>query len=430
MKMNTAIFERDELATKIKAFANDQFSLGDKGWSDAASREFAKLNARWDVLNLDLGKSAGLIGRDGGSIADGPRNRQFFNPAAGGTELDNALSAWVRNAHGMPVSEKDSQACERYGVALNSTTFAVKLPTHGPRCGRDWRIQNALGRQDGTSGGYTVAQGFMPSLEKAMVDFSGMLQAASVWTTEDGRETPWPTANDTSNEGALVGENTASDEQDVTFGAAIFRSYKATSKIVRVAHELMRDSSLDLAGELGRILGERLGRSLNRYCTVGTAAAQPQGVVVGSTLGVTAASATAIAMDELIRLQHSVDAAYRVGPSAGFMMNDSTASYVRRLKDGDGQYLWQSNVQAGQPPLLLGFPVFINANMADIATGAKSVLFGDFSRYKIRQVGQVRLKRLVERYAEYDQEGLLAFLEFDGMILNAGGNPIKHLIQA
>lgn len=428
--MTNAIAEREELADKIRAFAQEQHDLGEKGWTDPAYREWNKLNAKYDQVMIAINNSSSRIGRDGGTLERGPRNAGFFGADAGGSVLDAAVSAWTRNSHGMPVSEKDSEACAKYGVALNSAVFNVVLPTHAPRSGRDLRFQNSLSSLDGTQGGYTVPQGFMPNLERALQDFSGMMQAASIWTTEDGRETPWPTCDDTDNEGSLIGQNTASDDLDVTFGAKVFRSYKVTSKMIRVPHELMRDSSLDLAGELGRILGERLGRSLNRYCTVGTAAAQPQGAVTGAAAGVTAASATAIAFDELIRLQHSVDPAYRASPACGFMFNDSTASYVRRLKDGDGNYLWQANTQVGQPPLLLGSPVFINQHMSDIATGVKSVLFGDFNRYKIRRVGQIRLKRLVERYAEYDQEGLIAFMEFDGMVLESGGNPIKYLVQA
>jgi HK97 family phage major capsid protein len=104
-------------------------------------------------------------------------------------------------------------------------------------------------------------------------------------------------------------------------------------------------------------------------------------VVTGSTLGKTAAGATAILADELIDLYHSVDPAYRRDPSFGFMMHDGVLQAIRKLKDGSGRYLWIPNFDTGivtaSPGVLLGAPVTVNQSMqATVATGTKTVSAG------------------------------------------------------
>jgi HK97 family phage major capsid protein len=194
----------------------------------------------------------------------------------------------------------------------------------------------------------------------------------------------------------------------------------------------LEDNAVDLANEIGGLLGERIGRTQETYLTTGTGSSQPGGVVTGSTLGVTAASAAAIAADELISLLHSVDPAYRRDPSCGFMMHDNIAAAVRKLKDSQNRYLWDMDaLKNGQPAMLLGKPVTINQSMqSSIATGTKTVLFGAYKKFKIRDVKAIRIRRLTERYADADQEGFIAFMRTDAKLLNAGTNPIKHLIQA
>ena len=151
-----------------------------------------------------------------------------------------------------------------------------------------------------------------------------------------------------------------------------------------------------------------------------------EGIVTNSAAGVTAASATAVTADEIIDLVHSVDPAYRVG-NAAFMMNDSTLAAVRKLKDGDGNYLWQmGNYQAGVPQNLLGYNVVVNQDMDSIATAKKTILFGDMSYFYVRKVGQPAIYVARERFAP--DFGILGYIRFDGVLSNTAA--IKHLVQA
>jgi HK97 family phage major capsid protein len=113
-----------------------------------------------------------------------------------------------------------------------------------------------------------------------------------------------------------------------------------------------------------------MGRIANAKLTTGSGSSDVEGIVTNSAAGVTAASATAVTADEIIDLVHSVDPEYRQSPNAAIMMNDSTLTAIRKLKDGNGNYLWQmGDFQIGTPQNILGYPVVVNQDMDSIATG-------------------------------------------------------------
>jgi len=174
------------------------------------------------------------------------------------------------------------------------------------------------------------------------------------------------------------------------------------------------------------MLGMRLGRAINRKATTGNGASTMYGIVTQAVNGKTAASATALVYDEIIDVEHSVNRAIRNDKSqCAYMFNDTTLKLLRKLKDSDGRYLWQSGTNTGAPDTLNQYRYVINDHMADPASTVKSVLFGRLSSYKLRIVKQVRFRRLEERYAEKDQVAFVAFIRADGATLNAGDNPIK-----
>ena len=292
------------------------------------------------------------------------------------------------------------------------------------------REQRALATNAMTAGGYIIAPNdFAAGIERAMLWFGGMRQVAQVISTDNGADLPYPVSDDTTNTGEIVNENTAVTEQDVTFGQRILKAHLYSSKMVRVPVNLVQDSAFDLDAFLSETFGERIGRIQNTHFTTGTGANQPTGITTQSVLGVTAAGTASITPDELIDLEHSVDVAYRT-QGASFMMRDGTVQHVRKLKDGMGNYIWQPGMQAGSPNSINGYPYTVNNDMAALATGVISVLFGQLNRYKIRDVKGFTLLRLVERYADLLQVAFFAYSRADGMLINAGGDPVKHILQA
>lgn len=225
----------------------------------------------------------------------------------------------------------------------------------------------------------------------------------------------------------LTSEAGTFDPNEPTLGEVTHVPYKYT-RLSKASDELLADSRVDVFGQvLGPDAANAFVLAENAAFTTGTGASQPQGVVTGSSLGVTAASATAIAPDELIDLFHSVSYVYR--PRAVWMMNDATIKAVRKLKEATtNQYLWQPGLQAGQPDTLLGRPVITNNNMATIATGNKTVLFGDLTYFWIVDFSTLEFRRLDELYAANGQVGFRWFKRMDSHVMLSAA--IKHLIQA
>lgn len=311
---------------------------------------------------------------------------------------------------------------------------AVETDAHGDafrsylRGDIDARELRAAGVATDAAGGFLVPKGFVPSLITAMRAYGPLNEGGPVTylTTASGNPLSIPTLDDTNNKGSIIGEGVEASEANVTFGQKTLGAYKFTSGVVLVSNELMQDAAIDPEAIVRNAMAERLGRILNEMFTVGTGVNQPQGIVTGASAGVTSAAATAISYDDLVNLQHSVDPAYRA--RGAFMFNDATLKSVRLLKDAEGRPLWQAGMVSGEPGTILGQPFHINSNMATIATGAVSALYGDFSKYTVRKVSTFGVKRLDERYATSDQVGFIGFGRYDGLVTDA--RAIKRLTQA
>lgn len=279
-----------------------------------------------------------------------------------------------------------------------------------------------------TAGGYTVAEGFMAELIKSLKAWGPMMDGGVVryLGTATGASIPWPTMDDTSNTGALLAENAQITVSDITFGTKNLDAYKFTSGLVLVSSELLQDSALDVEAIVRDALSERIARVGNSYLTTGNGSSQPNGVATAAAAGITGSSATAVTFDDIIDLIHSVDPLYRNSPNVRFMFNDGTLKALRKIKDGDGNYIWQmADVKAGTPDRLFNYPYSINQDVASIGASARSILFGDFSKYVWRQVLNFSVRRLTERYADYDQTAFLGFTRFDGELVDTAA--IKRL---
>lgn len=454
--------KRGTLAKTIRDFtekfntAPDKWTAEDETAYSAANTDYDAAQKEWDAEKLAIENATKRSGEMAKRLADvenagnqqlgkytpaelkkGPQNARFSPEDLGdttykGDDLTNALHGWLMNGsqYVVNVTDRHRQAAANVGQSLNSPNFVFNL-------NHDWdgtkaaahRFRNSLSGEDGTQGGFTKDQTLINNLELAMLAFGGMMQVAEIIRTGTGEPMRWPTVNDTTNTGRQVGENASHDAgTDPTFGSVMWNAYTFTSDIVKVPNELMTDSVFNLAQILGRLLGERLGRIQNTKYTVGTGAGTAKGITLCAAAGVSAASATAIAFDELIDLEHSLDPSRRNLPGVGYMFHDNVLKALRKLKDGEGRYLWQSNANSGAPPTLNTYPYQVNQDMASsIASAAISVLFGELSAYKIRQVGQIVLRRLDERFADTNQTGFLAIMRGDGNLLDAGDNPVKKL---
>lgn len=276
--------------------------------------------------------------------------------------------------------------------------------------------------RSGVYGGYAIPTGFSNELIATMKAYSGMLQAARLITTATGAPLEWPTLDDTAAVGELQTEGTAITVQDFTLGQKIHYAYTITDQ-VKVSLQWLTDEAL-LASELPMMIGTRLGRKVNDLLTDGDGSAKPTGILAaagGASVGETAAAA-AISRDNIIDVIHSVNRAYRSGPSVAFMMADTTLAALKKLTVGtsDDRPLWQPDMINGTPGLLEGFPIVINDDFPAIGAGNKSIAFGAWSRYIIRQVGGVNVMRLDERYMDALLVGFVGYWRIDGKLMDSG----------
>jgi HK97 family phage major capsid protein len=408
------------LGDQIKAVEVDMGLLSDLVDADNATPGTDGIDPTMQTNSIRAGLIPGK-----GDVSHLPRVRTQAERQQG---LALALQGWMLRAHHLPIENRHVAAARAAGIDLTRRTIDIRIPRRP--------LQARALSHTGSEGGYTVPTGFVPSLESALKDYVALRNVADVLRTDDGRQMPWPNVDDTGNVGERIAENAEVSEQDAAFGTVTLGAYKYSSKLIRVPNELLEDSAINLADELGRMLGERIGRVQATDFTTGTGSSQPQGVVTGATLGKTAASATAFTPDELLDLIHSVDPAYRADPSFALMMSDAVLAYVRKMKDADGRPFFNDNTggSAGTGPFtgsIYGVPVVVNQQMsAAFTTGQKLVLAGAFKKVKIRDVNAVRLRMLEERYAEFDQVGFIAFLRSDCRVIDAGTHPIKHLALA
>ena len=289
-----------------------------------------------------------------------------------------------------------------------------------------YQIEERDNTSSGSAGGYTIPQGFLAELNIRRALFNPMREHARVIQTETGNPLPLPTVDDVSNTASLVAEATASSATDVTFGQVILNSYTYRT-LIKASNELLRDTGIDIQSYLAQLMGDRIGRSESAAFATGSGSSQPQGFVTGASAGITAASATAITINEVVGLINSLDAAYH--PNAKFAMHQSVWYYLLKLQDSLGRNLIPMNYADPTDRRLMGFPVILTNSMASsVATTAKTIAFGDFEQFYIRDAGPLEIRRLDERYADAYETGFLAVGRRDSKVVQT--NAIKLLTQA
>lgn len=304
------------------------------------------------------------------------------------------------------------------------------LSTRSVKGGPETRGTNAQVVGTANLGGYLVPTGFWPMITKALADYSGIYSAAQILTTSSGNTLYKPTLDDTSTSAVLVAESASFTVADLTFGQKQLDAYKYGT-LLKTSWELMHDAEFDIESEIRSAMMPRFGRALNTSATTGSGSSQPNGVVTASSLGKTAASATAITRSEIVDLIHSVDPAYRASAKCGFMMHDNVLAAIKKLVlgSGDASPLWQRSMREGEPDTIEGYKFWINQAMASaLTTGLKVMLFGDFDQFVIRMVKALEVSRLNELYAANGQTGFIGHMRWDSECLNTAA--IKHYILA
>ena len=265
----------------------------------------------------------------------------------------------------------------------------------------------------GSEGGYLVPSEMRDRMVDRLVAFGGVMQAAEILTTSDGRTIEWPDLDDTdATDAEQVAEGgSASGGGDLVFtkhqlGAYRFDSVGDGGNPLRVSRELLEDEMFNILGMIERKLPQRIMRHVADKFINGTGANEPEGLLYGVTGVEPVADTTMPTHADIIEWEHSVDPAYRLMGNCSWVMNDSSWATIKKVVDSNGDPLW-TNANGGVPldsgvPAfrLMGYPVVIDQACDDISVADNTVnwgAFGDiYEGFVIRMVGSPSL--LVDPY--------------------------------
>jgi HK97 family phage major capsid protein len=386
-----------------------------RDWTAEERSNWDAANAKIDEVSADierLERSAKIEKIDYRQVVQGQspdepedRRREEDGPGERAKRYEEAFTRYMRGG-------LDNLRAEQRAIMLENRAQGTDVPADG---------------------GYLVPDGFRQTMTETMKAFGGLLNLANVITTTTGNTLSWPSNDSTSQVGAILAENTQISELDVTFGTKALGAYTYTSKLVRVSLQLLQDNAFNLEQWLPRKLGERIGRAVADDLVNGVGVGEPTGILAGATTGASIADGDFVTLaaasgdhdgyNALIDLEHSLDPAYRASPNCRFLMHDMALRLVRKYKDADGRPIWVPVPVPGMPATINGIPYTIDQAMPDgdagdfsAAVGEKPILFGDFNAgYIVRQVLDVQMVRLAERYADYLQVGFFGFSRLDAI---------------
>ena len=268
----------------------------------------------------------------------------------------------------------------------------------------------------------TVPVGFLDRVYGLARLVGPMLDTSEVITRTSGESLRIPTYTAYST-AAQYAAGSAIADSEPTFDSLLLTP-KKIGFTVQIANELLSDSGFDIESVIAEQAGNAIGFAINNLATVGTGSTQTTGIVTAAGSGVTAGT-TSFTADNLIDLQFSLDGAARRLPGVGYMANTQTVSAIRKLKDGDGTFLYQVNV--GAPDVFAGFQIYENPAMANVGTGAKSVVFGHLPSYKIVTTG-LEVATSTDAYFANDVTAYRFTYRMDGALSHA--SHVKYLVHA
>lgn len=309
-----------------------------------------------------------------------------------------------RPGHNDRNGEKTGRASDEYRKAF----------WKGMRNKMSYEVQNALSIGTDSEGGYLVPDEYEKKLVEALEDEVFFRSLATVIKTSSGdRKIPIVTGK---GEAAWIDEEGQFPESDDSFGQTTISAYKLAT-MIKVSDELLNDSVFNIESYISKEFGRRIGTKEEEAFFIGDGRGKPTGIfnaTDGAETGVTA-TGTAITFDDVMDLYYSLRAPYR--NKAEWILNDSTVKAIRKLKDGNGNYIWQPSVREGEPDRILNRPYRTSIYVPELAAGRRVIAFGDYSYYWISDRRGRSFKRLNELFATTGQVGFLTSERVDGKLI-------------
>ena len=329
-------------------------------------------------------------------------------------ERQAAIDAELNKPVSEPITNKPNNNPDGEEKKGRATDKYKKTFWNAMRRKNFYDVENALQVGTDSEGGYLVPDEFEHTLVEALEEENFFRSIATVIQTSSGdRKIPVVATKGTA---SWIDEEGAYPESDDSFGQVSIGAYKVAT-MLKVSDELLNDSVFDLEAYISKEFGRRIGAKEEEAFFTGDGKGKPTGIfnaAGGASDGVTTAAAN-ITFDDVMDLFYAVKSPYR--KKAVWVLNDTTVKALRKLKDNNGNYIWQPSVQAGQPDMILNRPYHTSAYVPEVAAGAKVMAFGDFSYYWIADRQGRSFKRLNELFAANGQVGFLASQRVDGKLI-------------
>jgi HK97 family phage major capsid protein len=418
--------------TRTRVFNELKAVLDDTAGRERNEEEkavIARLDARIDELDAEVREYVARATRENEAAELREAQARVFGeaPKASATAAVDELRAFI-------------------DASLRGDKVSMEIDLRGARRERELLRQGASAEElrvlawDTGSSGSLVPTTLARTLYEYMEASNGIWMAPTTRiNTTSGEQLEFPRLAAHAIGTQVSGQGTALGGTDPTFAKMTLNAFKY-GQLVVVASEVVQDSGIDIASFLGRDLGRGLGRVIATDLVVGTGTNEPNGImtaIVGSGTIATGGSLITPTVEKLIDLQYSVNDSYRSDPSCAWLMNDSTAGTIRKLRDGAGgtigAFLWEpsltSGIINGTPDRLLGKPVYVDSNVAAAGSNAKTVAFGAMNAYYVRSVGNPVLESDNSRYFDTDQIGYRVKTRVDGDLIDtAAVNVIKQSV--
>lgn len=274
-------------------------------------------------------------------------------------------------------------------------------------------VRNDLSVGADSEGGYLVPDEFENTLVEALESENIFRKLATVIKTSNGdRKIPIVTSKGEAN---WVDENGTYTPSDDVFGQTVLSAHKLSTAI-KISEELINDSAFDMTSYISREFARRMGAKEEEAFFIGDGVGKPTGIFAssgGAEIGATAQT-SAITFDDVMEIFYSLRSPYR--KNAVWVLNDSTVKALRKLKDSNGNYIWQPSVSAGIPDTIFNRPYYTSSYIPELKAGNKVMAFGDFSYYWISDRQGRSFKRLNELFAMTGQIGFIASQRVDGKL--------------
>lgn len=326
-------------------------------------------------------------------------------------ERQAAIDAELAKATSTPITNQPNGKADGDSKQGRASDEYKRAFWNGMRNKMSYEVQNALSIGTDSEGGYLVPDEYEKKLVQALEDEVFFRSLANVIKTSSGdRKIPIVTSK---GEAAWIDEGGQFSESDDSFGQTSIGAYKLAT-MIKVSDELLNDSVFNIENYISKEFARRIGTKEEEAFFVGDGKGKPEGLFGSADLGVTAATVN-ITFDDVMDLFYSLRAPYR--KKATWLLNDSTVKAIRKLKDGNGNYIWQPSVRDGEPDRILNRPYRTSIYVPELAAGNRVMAFGDYSYYWIADRQGRSFKRLNELYATTGQVGFLACERVDGKLI-------------